>query len=501
MPIELVFDSILFMAKAKTQIPSSMDVDEVLTQVEKAIKEDKTASPALISAVTMMVLLVKMLLGRLSLHSKNSSKAPSSDQNKDKDEQENENGDEKPKSGGQKGHKGTTLELVDDPEEIKELPVDQSTLPEGTYSIVGYERRQVVDIKISRFITEYRAQILENEQGKRITASFPAGVTAPVQYGNSLKSNAVYMSQFQLIPYLRVKQHFQEVFGIEISVGSLYNFNETAYHRLEVFEDFGKQKLREEDVGHVDETGCNIDGKNHWIHDFSSTRWTILVPHEKRGCEAMDEIDILPHFKGVLCHDHWKPYFKYTQCEHALCNPHHIRELTYSSEQEKQEWALKMKEFLLNLHQEVKSRDGWLAKERLEKVHAEYQEIIKEGEEECPPPKPPKEKKRGRLKKSKSRNLLERLKKYETETLLFAHRKEVPFSNNQGERDLRMTKVHQKISGCFRSFRGAQIFCRMRSYLGSMQKQGMNAGKAMDLLFSNKWGEFAKSGFSTENLT
>ena len=489
------------MAKPKTQIPSSMDVDDILAQTEKMLEEDETLSPSSRNLIQLLLLVIKMFLGRLSLHSKNSSKSPSSDRNKDKDEKENESGEAKPKSGGQKGHKGSTLKLVDDPEDVKDIPVDQTTLPEGTYTVVGYERRQVVDIKISRFITEYRAQILETENGMRITASFPAGVTAPVQYGNQLKANAVYMSQFQLIPYLRVKQHFQEVFGIDISVGSLYNFNEKAYNRLEIFEDFTKEQLRIEKVGHVDETGCNIDGKNHWIHDFSSLKWTLLVPHKKRGSEAMDDIAILPDFRGVLVHDHWKSYFKYTECEHALCNPHHIRELTYSSEQEKQEWALKMKEFLLNLHQEVKSRDGWLDEERLKEVHAEYQEIIKEGEEECPPPERPKEKKRGRLKKSKSRNLLERLMKYETETLLFAHRKEVPFSNNQGERDLRMTKVHQKISGCFRSFRGAEIFCRLRSYLGSMQKQGRDAGESLKLLFSDKWGDFAKNGFSLENLT
>ena len=160
-----------------------------------------------------------------------------------------------------------------------------------------------------------------------------------------------------------------------------------------------------------------------------------------------------------------------------------------------------MKEFLLNLHQEVKSRDGSLDAERLIKIHAEYQKILADAEEECPPPKPLEKNKRGRPKKSKSRNLLERLRKYETETLLFAHRKEVPFSNNQGEQDLRMTKVQQKISGYFRSFKGAEIFCRLRIYLGSMQKQGMDAGLAMKILFSEKWTSFKKNQFSIQNLT
>ncbi len=490
------------MAKSKEQIPSSMNVNSILEQAEKSLEEDKSISSSSKAIFNLLILVIKMLLGRSKLTSKNSSKPPSSDNNNETDDEKDKKNSKK--QGGQKGHQGNTLTFLENPEKIEELEVDQSSLPDGTYKAIGYERRQVVDIKISRLVTEYRAQILENEQGHQIRAAFPPHVRAPMQYGNSLKANSVYMSQFQLIPYLRVKQHFQEVFNIDLSVGSIYNFNEKAFYRLEVFEDFAKQKLREEAVGHADETGCNVNGKNLWIHNFSSQMWTLLVPHKKRGSEAIDEIDILPHFKGVLVHDHWKPYFKYKDCEHSLCNPHHIRELTYAFEQEKQEWAGKMRAFLLQVHQEVKNRDGALDSDRLKEVHAKYRKILEDGEIECPlpkPPEPPEKKKRGRLKRSKSRNLLERLLKYETETLLFAHRKEVPFSNNQGERDLRMTKVQQKISGCFRSFHGAEIFCRTRSYLGSMQKQGMNAGEALKVLFSEKWGAFVKNGFSLEGLT
>ena len=307
--------------------------------------------------------------------------------------------------------------------------MDQSSLPEGKYKVVGFERRQVIDIKVSRFVIEYQAQIVENEQGHRIRASFPANVNAPMQYGSTLKANAVYLSQFQLIPYLRVKKYFKEVFNIPVSVGSIYNFNKMAFERLESWELFAKEELRQEAVGNVDETGSNIDGKRHWIHTFSSLKWTLLAPHKKRGSEAMNHIDIIPHFRGVLCHDHWKPYFKYDKCSHSLCNAHHLRELTFAHEQEKQEWALKIKDFLLNILQEVKNHDGALDEERLKEVHAEYRKILEAGKIECPLPEPPKEKKRGRLKKSKSRNLLERLLNFENETLLFAKRKDVPFTN------------------------------------------------------------------------
>ncbi len=493
------------MEQSKEQIPSSMKASEIIEKVEKAIKEDKTASPTLITAIKMMLLLVKMLIGRSKLTSKNSSLPPSSDQNKaekeEKKEDTNKEGEAPRKPGGQKGHQGSTLEFVENPEEVKELKVDTSSLPEGKYTLIGYERRQVIDIKISRFVLEYRAQIFENEQGYQIRASFPPQVKAPVQYGNQLKANAVYLSQFQLIPYLRVQKYFKEVFGIDLSVGSIYNFNQKAFLRLEDWEKYAKEQLRKEKVAHVDETGCNINGKNHWIHTFSSQRWTLLAPHQKRGSEAMDDIGILSHFQGILCHDHWKPYFKYKQCRHSLCNAHHIRELTYAHEQEGQQWALQMKEFLLKLQKEVKSKEGVLDAERLSQVHKKYQELLETAEVECPPPTPPSKKKRGRLKRSKSRNLLERLKHYETETLLFAKEKDVPFSNNQGERDIRMTKVQQKISGCFRSFRGAEIFCRTRSFFGSLQKQGIEPMQGLSQLFGENWKKLAQNGFAFQEMT
>ena len=179
----------------------------------------------------------------------------------------------------------------------------------------------------------------------------------------------------------------------------------------------------------------------------------------------MDAIGILPHFNGVLCHDHWKPYYQYG-CKHALCNAHHLRELEWSATEDKQAWASEMKRFLLQLNQQVDEANGKLNEKQQDKCRKTYKKLLAKAQIECPPPDTPVEKKkRGRPKKSKSRNLLERLISFEEDVLRFIEDVDVPFTNNQGENDLRMTKVQQKISGCFRSEEGARIFCRVRAYL------------------------------------
>ena len=160
-------------------------------------------------------------------------------------------------------------------------------------------------------------------------ADFPEGVTRPIQYGQSVKSHAVYLSQFQLIPYERVSDYFMNEAKIAVSVGSLFNFNQEAFERLEAFDQMAKEKLMDVPCLHVDETGINVGGKRIWLHNASNERWVYFYPHENRGHEAMDAIGILPKFQGILIYDHWKPYYTYTACTHALCNAHHIRELQW----------------------------------------------------------------------------------------------------------------------------------------------------------------------------
>jgi transposase len=464
----------------------AINVEKTIENTRRFLDEDPSVSPALKSSIELLLVLVTLLLNQLGLNSKNSSKPPSTDPNREKKKKP----PSEKKPGGQKGHNGKTLQKFNDPDVVEKISIDKKTLPKGTYKDVGYESRQIVDIDISRVITEYRAQILEDTNGRRYTATFPEGVSRPVQYGVNVKVHSVYLSQYQLIPYNRVEENFQDQVGIPISAGSVYNFNKNAYERLEVFEAVVKSKLIESGLCHSDETGINIDGKRRWLHCVSNNFWTYYLPHEKRGFEAMEAMGVLPSFKGILCHDHWKPYFK-IDCQHALCNAHHLRELERAWEQDKQEWARDIKDLLLQINQAVDDAGGHVSATDSMKYRQQYRDLLEKAEKECPPPDENKRKgKRGRLKRSKSRNLLERLRDFENETLLFMDDEKVPFTNNQGENDIRMTKVQQKISGCFRSMKGAAMFCRIRSYLSTCRKNGVRASEALRLLFEGKLPKF-----------
>jgi transposase len=463
---------------------SNINVDELLRNIKASLEADKNISKGLKASIETMILLIGILISRLGLNSRNSSKPPSSDPNRKKNQRSKS--DKKP--GGQKGRTGKTLEQVDEPDEIEELNIDRTTLPPGEYKSVGVEKRQVFDLDIKVVVTEYRAEILQNEQGERFTAPFPEGVTNHVQYGNGVKTHSVYLSQRQLIPIKRIEEYFADQIGLPLSVGSIHAFNQQAGALLKPFEERLKEELLKSPLLHADETGININGKRHWLHCNSSDQWTYLFAHSKRGKEAMDEMGVLEHYHGKVCHDHWKPYFRYGEMIHALCNAHHLRELTRVWEQDKQEWGKKMRDLLLEINRVTIDAGGVLPAPEQEIWRGKYRRIIADAEKECPAPEksPDNKKRRGRQKRSKARNLLERLRDYETETLRFMTDADVSFTNNQGERDIRMTKVQQKISGCFRSMEGAEAFCRISSYLSSARKQQITASHALRSLFDGK---------------
>ncbi len=466
----------------------SVDIQATIEKAQSIIREDKQMSAGTKSIVEILILVITLLANRLNLNSTNSSKPPSSDPNRIKKS--------KPKTGkskgGQRGHLGTTLQKVDDPDVIEPIKIDRRTLPDGRYHDAGFEARQVFDIDISRVVTEYRAQVLVDEYGNRYVASFPEGVTKAVQYGNGIKAHTVYLSQFQLIPYNRVQDYFADQLNIPISEGSIFNFNKQAFETLDGFEKLAKDHLRAAAVAHADETGINMGGEKFWLHCVSNDLWTLYYPHKKRGIEAFDAMGVLPGFTGILCHDHWKPYYR-LDCTHALCNAHHLRELTRAWEQDEQQWAKEMKELLEKINARVIDAGGALSAQQAGRYRFQYRELINKGEIECPEPtRPNKKGKRGRIKKSKSRNLLERLRDFEGDVLRFMENEKVSFTNNLGENDIRMTKVQQKISGCFRSIEGAKIFCRIRSYLSTCRKQGIKASHALELLFNGKLPEFVK---------
>jgi len=464
-------------------------VEETVQRVKDLVAKETDLSPALKASIDMLLLLVTILVNRLGLDSKNSSKPPSTDPNRIR--KPRTNGDRKP--GGQPGHVGNTLQPVDDPDEIKEIPVDRNSLPKGRYHRVGFESRQVIDVDIASVVTEFRAEILEDSHGSRYVAPFPEGVTRPVQYGIGVKVNAVYMSQYQLIPYNRIEDHFADQMQIPISAGTIHNFNQDAFERLEIFDTWVKDQLTASGLIHCDETGINIGGKPNWLHVTSNDRWSYYYPHAKRGGEALNEIGILPVYNGIICHDHWKSYYKYGG-SHSLCNAHHLRELERALEQDGQQWASKMSDLLKEINEATRSAGGRLETTESERYRKRYRDLIREAETECPAPDETKRKgRRGKIARSKSRNLLERLRDFENDVLRFMDDPIVPFSNNQAENDIRMTKVHQKISGCFRSIAGAKIFCRIRSYLSTCRKQGVSSSDALRLLFQGKLPSFVTS--------
>ena len=464
----------------------SIDIEATIEKAQLLIREDKQLSSATKSMFEIMILIITLLANRLNLNSSNSSKPPSSDPNRKKKRKPKTG----KKTGGQKGHVGSTLKRIDDPDKVKVLKIDRRTLPPGEYRQVGFDTRQVFDIDISRVVTEYRAQILEDDDGRRFVASFPKDVTKAAQYGTGLKAHSVYMSQYQLVPYNRIQDHFSDQLHIPVSEGSIFNFNKEAYQHLAQFEIRVKNELANSELAHADETGINIGGDRRWLHCLSNKSWTLYHPHEKRGLDAMNDMGVLPVFKGILCHDHWKPYYR-VDCTHALCNAHHLRELTRAWEQDDQQWAQDLGDLLEKINRKVIDAGGALDPKVSARYRRKYRSILKKGETECPEPDRPKKKgKKGRIKRSKSRNLLERLRDYEQDTLRFMDNVIVPFSNNLGENDIRMTKVQQKISGCFRSMDGARMFCRIRSYLSTCRKQGVKSSQALTLLFEGKLPDF-----------
>lgn len=461
----------------------NVNITKAIEDAEEILKNNPGMSADVKVMMNMLLLVIRLLLNKVGLNSRNSSTPPSKDPNREKPKKDKST----KKSGGQEGHEGTTLTKVANPDVIEELPVDLSKLPPGKYRVVGFEARQVVDIVISKVVTEYRAEIVVDEHGNKFRAPFPKEVNRPIQYGASVKTHATYFLMAQLIPFERTAEYMRNQFGLTVSQGTLANILKEAYSRLESFEVLVKDILISQELLHADETGINIGGKTYWLHSASNEKWTLFHPHQQRGYKGIIAGGVLDKFKGILCTDHWKAYFKLT-CLHSLCNAHHLRELERAFEQDSQSWAKEMKDLLCKMNKAKTEANGIIPQEDLEALLQSYRDILAKGDIECPAAE--KTGKKGRVAQSKSRNLLVRLKEFEEETLRFLKNPTVPFTNNQGERDIRMTKVQQKISGCFRSFEGALIFCRIRSYLSTCNKHGMSSTEALQILFSGEMPHF-----------
>ena len=458
---------------------NSINIEEAIASIQQQMRDEADLSPAMARSIDILILVIQLLIEKLSLNSGNSSIPPSKKPKKLKHPARKSSGNA---PGGQSGHHGKTLQQVAYPDEVVEIEIDKRTLPRRDDLVRSSpEKRQVIDVVLKYSVTEYQAEVFEDSEGGRYVARFPEGITKAIQYGSTIKALAVYLSQHQLIPYNRVQQVFEDQFGLKLSQGTLTNFNREAFERLEKFEHDLVKTLTKAQVLNADETGIKVGNKGHWLHVLCTSKTTFLFPHSSRGTEAMNDMGVLTNFQNILCHDHWKPYLSY-DCLHSLCNAHHLRELEWVIEFKKQRWAKNMQKLLKDLNKTVLESGGAISSSKKGAWIRKYRTILKDGRRECPMILPAKGGPK-RVSQTKERNLLDRLAAYEQETLLFASEPEVPFTNNQAERDIRMAKVQQKVSGCFRSMNGARYFCRIRSYLLTSVKRGHSAFTQVVKLF------------------
>lgn len=395
-------------------------------------------------------------------NSTNSSVPPSQDPNrKTKSLRKKSN----KKVGGQKGHKGYKLHKSKNIDtvifhNITECTCCKSTLPEKG----DVKTRQLFDIpKIQIEVTEHRiiTKICKN-CGKKNKTNFPDGLVQEAQYGNNIKSLGVYLQNYHMIPYKRCSEMIFDLVGHKISEGSLANFQSKIYEQLSGFEQEIKKLLLQSPVLNVDETGVRLNGKLNWMHVASSSLLSHFGFHSKRGKQAIDSFNILPLYNGIITHDRFSSYFKYT-CKHSLCNAHILRELFYLWETKEVKWAKDMSNLLVNVHHRKKQGKKFTAKN--------YDTILKRLEELV---KPIIENYDKTYTKTKEEKLAFALEKHKHLFLRFIKVKEVSFDNNQAERDLRMIKVKQKVSGCFRQYDYGKYFARIRSYISTLKKNQQN---------------------------
>lgn len=419
------------------------------------------------------------LEARLAQNSRNSSRPPSSDGLR-KPPPRSLRGSSGRKPGGQPGHPGNTLQAVAKPDQVKVHALTRCPCGQcGGVSLLGqpvldHERRQVFDLPALQLsVTEHQAEIKRCPvSGRKVSAAFPAGVVAPVQYGPNFRGLTLYLFHQQLLPFDRLRQTCLDLFGQPLSLGTLTQISRSAHDALAPVESAVIRGLTQAAVVHVDESGLRVAGSLHWLHVACTPELTHYGVHANRGAEAMDALGVLPQCRQWLVHDHWKPYFKY-EALHALCNQHLLRELKFLAEELHEAWARELSAFLIEWKRDPLTALG-LDEEQFNQAHLSYQAILRRGRRDHPR----RQEGQGRTAQDKATNLLDRLEDFDLSVLAFLIDPQVPFTNNQGEQDIRMIKVKQKISGCFRTLAGAQIFARIRGYLSTCRKQGHNLWEA-----------------------
>lgn len=434
---------------------------------------------------------IKRLNGRLALNSKNSSKPPSSDGLNKPAPKSLRVAGERP-TGGQKGHPGSTLSKATEPDTIvvHDVPEQcQACNLELPFAYVS-ETRQVFDLPMLQFeVTEHHSMQAICSCGHVHTAEFPADVSATVQYGPRARAAMVHLNQNHAVSVQRTAALIKDFFDLSVSQATVVKAVQAGADTLQpTAQDIG-QAIAGSVVAHADESGLRVAKKLHWLHVLATQTLTWMGCHPKRGAEAFESLALLQLFKGVLVHDGWMPY-KALECLHALCNQHHLRELTYLLEELDQAWAGDMIELLTHANHldNLNCADGKTPHYDSQKYQSEvrdlrdlYDAILVQGQALNPIALATG--KRGRPKQSKATNLIGRLRDYADDVWRFMTQADVPFTNNLAEQTVRMPKVKQKVSGCFRTLQGAQDYCVIRSYCATMHKQGANVFESLVAAF------------------
>jgi len=444
----------------------------------------------LVQAIAILAKRVQELEDKLAKNSHNSSKPPSSDGlNKPKRTRSLRKSSGK-KSGAQDGHPGHRLELAEKPNKVKRYPVEQCSRCQASLektAVKRIEKRQEYELPPIRLIvTEHQAEVKCCPHcGSENRAEFPTGITQPTQYGPDFKALLVYLNQKQFVPLERVVEFCVDVIDQAVGAGTIVEACYQTSQAVEPVNQRTKQYLIETDEPvHFDETSLRVEQSNHWVHSAGTERATNYHLDKKRGTIGIDHAGILPKRRGKSVHDDWAAYYTYQNAEHVSCNTHHLREFAFLQERYPQDWEGAMVAHLLTIKEAVaeavaQGQTG-LTQEQLSAFETRYDELVQQGLALNPvPERPPGQ--RGRIKQPPPKNLLDRLRDHKAAVLAFMYDFKVPFDNNLAERDIRMVKLKQKISGCFRTVEGAKTFCTIRGYLSTARKNGFSAFAALKL--------------------